>query len=625
MVALLSLSQQSCAQETGQIREIPKSYQNLSLNDSDQLVLRDGDGLVPLSQRPPRYSLGQMRDGITGTDEGLAFNFRDPKLNGRLYYGFIAPSDARYPYPVYFKRYARIEDGRCSVDILNRMSGKYDMVGWQESGQARLGYRVVNERGELLYDGKIQFTGQGPFEVALSVVEGPTVHQVTDQTAVLAFETNREGVVRVRCNGKSYASEPDKNLRHEVPIRGLKPDTRYGYQVIYEPFVDSFHFRTAPKAGSREAFVFAYASDSRAGRGGGERDIYGTNAYIMKRIFALARDKEARFMQFTGDLINGYLASRQETRLQYANWKRSVEPFAHYLPYYANMGNHEALIYSFGDRFASIDQFPFETRSAEAVFAQSFTNPVNGPESEDGSALDPDPNTTDFPSYAENAFSYRYDNVGMIVLNSDYWYAPSTVKIPLTGGNPHGYIMDQQLAWLEETVAGMDADTTIDHVFVTQHTPVFPNGGHVDDDMWYNGKNQARPFAGGKAAAEGIIERRDAYLDIVVNQSSKVKAILTGDEHNFNYLRVDDAMPRYPEDWEKPKLTLKRPIYQINNGAAGAPYYAQEKTPWMDYCQSFSTQNALVLFYVDGKSLKAKIYNPDTLELFEEITLDTRS
>jgi len=30
-------------------------------------------------------------------------------------------------------------------------------------------------------------------------------------------------------------------------------------------------------------FTFAYTSDSRAGSGGGERNIYGVNAYIMKK------------------------------------------------------------------------------------------------------------------------------------------------------------------------------------------------------------------------------------------------------------------------------------------------------------------------------------------------------
>jgi len=80
-------------------------------------------------------------------------------------------------------------------------------------------------------------------------------------------------------------------------------------------------------------------------------------------------------------------------------------------------------------------------------------------------------------------------------------------------------------------------------------------------------------------------------------------------------------MPIYPENWNKTKLRLNRSIYQINNGACGAPYYAQEKTPWTKYTSGFSTQNALVLFDVNGKKVKVRVLNPDTLEEIENYDL----
>ena len=49
------------------------------------------------------------------------------------------------------------------------------------------------------------------------------------------------------------------------------------------------------------------------------------------------------FMQFSGDLINGYLETNAETQVQYTNWKKAVEPFWHYMPFQVGMGNHEAL------------------------------------------------------------------------------------------------------------------------------------------------------------------------------------------------------------------------------------------------------------------------------------------
>jgi len=80
-------------------------------------------------------------------------------------------------------------------------------------------------------------------------------------------------------------------------------------------------------------------------------------------------------------------------------------------------------------------------------------------------------------------------------------------------------------------------------------------------------------------------------------------------------------MERYPKTYAHDKLKLERTFYQINNGAAGAPYYAQEKTPWMSHLRNFSTQNAIVLIDVDGSKIHVRVKNPDTLELIDEYTL----
>ena len=77
----------------------------------------------------------------------------------------------------------------------------------------------------------------------------------------------------------------------------------------------------------------------------------------------------------------------------------------------------------------------------------------------------------------------------------------------------------------------------------------------------------------------------------------------------------------YPETWEKPKLKLSRTLYQINNGAAGAPYYAQEIGPWSDNLHGFTTQYALVLIHVDGKKVTIEVLNPDTLEKIDRFLL----
>ena len=128
-----------------------------------------------------------------------------------------------------------------------------------------------------------------------------------------------------------------------------------------------------------------------------------------------------------------------------------------------------------------------------------------------------------------------------------------------------------------------------------------------------------RPYVAGKAVSKGIIERRDELLDMIVNRSTKVKAILTGDEHNYARTNITANTPIYPKKYPLPKLSLSRNIWQINNGAAGAPYYSQEKMPWSGSVERFSTQNAMVFFHVDGPSLKMEVYNPDTLAKVDKL------
>jgi hypothetical protein len=615
----------SMAQPTKAVT-IPDVYSNIHLDDDGRLYLQKGDEKIYERLVPQLYSLAGFTNGITGTANGLSFDFSHENLNGIMYYGFIPYGDSKHPTPVYFRRVASIEKGKASINIKDAMKGTYDMIGWETTGRGTIGYRIITDKGQMIYDGKITFKGTGPFEVDHSILEGPLVNLLNESGATISLVTNNPVVAHVRIAGQTFSS-PAPATHHEITVTGLAPNTTYPYQVSLGsadgPSV-GFSLKTAPPVGAKTAFTFAYASDSRNSNGGGERDMYGVNFYIMRKIMALNAMKNVAFFQFTGDMINGYLTSKDETDLQYANWKRALEPYWHYFPVYLTMGNHEALVRVFNntDRGygTTVDRFPFATESAEAVFAQNFTLPTNGPESEDGSNYDPNPKAIDFPSYRENAYSYTYCNVAMVVLNSNYFYAPSTEDLPTTSGGLHAYIMDKQLEWFEATIAQLEKDKRIDHIFVTSHTPCFPNGGHVKDDMWYGGDNSFRSWVNGKPLEKGIIERRDDLLDIMVNKSKKVRALLTGDEHNYAKTAIEEGMARYPEGWDGKRVTLSRKIYQVNNGAAGAPYYAQEQTPWSPQVSGFTTQNALVFFHVKGKKIQMEVLNPDTLE-----TVDTLS
>ena len=616
------------------VQDIPAVHSHLGKDDKGVYFETEEGGRI-YSQKEEGLSLERFVRAPYGTKDGIAFDMGDG-LDGTLYYGFVS-EQGKYHFPVYFKQSSRISDGKASIDILNEMSGKYDMIGWEKDGKGTLGYRVVNERGRMLYQGRIAFSGKGPFECRPTIVHGPSVNTIGPRSCRIAFRTDRKVLSELMLrpaelsaeklkSGMDLVSSSSKRKFHLFEFSELEPATTYHYTVRYGKSGEKVgRFRTAPKKGSDTAFTFAYASDSRAGQGGGERDMYGTNFYIMRRIGALCMQKDAAFLQFTGDLINGYSSSRKDQRLQYMNWKRAMEPFWRYMPIHTTMGNHEALLHAFPDSSRaypySVDRFPYEEESAESLFSELFVNFENGPKSEDGASYDPRPDHQDFPSYQETVYSYDHGNLGMIVLNSDYWYAPSLASEPRTSGNLHAYIMDRQLEWLEQKVRAYERDADIDHVLLTLHTPFFPNGGHSDDDMWYGGSNRPRPYVAGEAVEEGIIERRDALLDIIVNQSDKVRAILTGDEHNYNKLRIGPGMDRYPEEYEPDTIALDRSIWQINNGAAGAPYYAQEELPWSDRVSAFSTKNVLTLFHVKGEELRMEAIDPRSFESVDERVL----
>ncbi len=601
---------------------VPSIFSNISFQGKDGFAFTQGEQTYVNTFEPTAYTLANVTGNPEGTATGFDFDFNLQTLNGTLYFGLIDYNGGKYHQPVFFKRPATIREGRASINM-NQLKGKYDMTHWEQHKRGDLAYRVVSSDGLILYDGKIAFEYNTVFKCLPTITEGPLLSMMTDTSVVIKFQTNRDALCKVNI-GKNEYKELIPSTNHEIKIQDLSPETKYQYSIVCAENHYDYHFTTSPRNGTRKPFTFAYASDSRSGKGGGERHIFGTNAYILKKAIALASQQNAVFMQFTGDMINGYSANVQKTLLQYANFKNVVSPFTAYMPLYLGIGNHEVMERNFykGDERVSIARFPFDTESTEALFAESFAHHTNGPESEDGSDCDPNPNKVDFPSYQENVYYYTYGNIAVIVLNTEYIYTPSLSRYPKTSGGLHGYMMDKQLEWLGSVLNKFENDRNIDHIFVTHHTPVFPNGGHVGDAMWYGGDNNYRTIIAGKGLKRGILEQRDMYLDLIINQSTKVRVLLTGDEHNYAKTHISDEMPRYPANWDKPKLKLKRSIYQINNGACGAPYYAQEKAPWSDFVSGFSTQNALVLIDVNGKKLSVRVLNPDTLEEIERYSLN---
>lgn len=572
---------------------------------------------------PAPYTLQNLQGNPQGTETGIQMDFGENLEKGTLYYGLIPYGETQHPQPVFFKSGLPIKNGKVHIPIRNNLEGRYDMVSWQPLGFGVMGFRVLNAAGEILYDGRVHFQGTGPFTIGPTITEGPFIHKITSNAATISFASlSEKDTFEIESNQQTTTLFGKK--RYEVLFQNLEPNKNYSYHITAGKTKQHHAYKTAPLPGATQNFSFAYASDSRKSTGGGERNIYGTNAYIMKKIAALAASKSAAFVQFSGDLVDGYVTDPEEMHLQLANWKRAIEPFAHTIPWYVGFGNHESLSRNFENekgQVISIDRFPYATESGEVVFAENFVNPENGPTSEDGAIYDPNKKQIDFPPYKETVFHYQHGNVAVVVLNSNYWYGVHTKTLNQTSGGLHAYIMDIQLDWFRKTMEILEKDDAIQHIFITLHTPFFPNGGHVKDDMWYAGNNSFRTVVAGKPLSKGIIERRDELLDIIVNKSTKTVAILTGDEHNYAKTQITPETEIYPADWPNKKLKRQRTIWQINNGAAGAPYYAQESTPWTPQVSGFSTQNALVFFHIAGAKVEMEVINPDTLEKLDSAVL----
>jgi len=601
------------------INSVPAVLSGFSLTNSQLSIFKNGQQLKDLEKKD-MYTLSQMLGDATGTETGIQLDFKKTGFNGSIAYGPLN-TEAEFPTVSFLGKPLKLVDGKVLLEIKKTFKGVNDFFRLAEKGQGVLGYRVMDSDGRIIYEGRVAFAGKGPYTVVPTLTEGPLVNNLTETGSVISFETQVPVKTSITVNSKTF-SDPSPTTHHEISVDGLLPSTNYKYTVSYGDRTDSHNFKTAAKSGSRKPFSFAFAGANRATLGGGERDFGGTNYQSSRAIISAALMSGAKFMQATGDITNGGNPSEDGHLMEYANWKRALEPFWSMIPVYTGFGDHEVNFATFSldtitKKFPKIDRFPYATESGEATFARAFVHPLNGPESEDGASYDPS-SQMDFPPYKENVYFYTYDNIVMIVLNTEYWKAHD----PNVSGCPEGYIMDQQLKWLNETVQHYENDPAIDHIFVNVHSAVFPNGDHASGAMWYNGNNAERAIVAGNKVTKGIIERRDEVLDICVNRSKKFLAFLSADEHNFAFLEIKPDFPLYPQDYKESKLKLNRSFYHINNGCGGSAPYAMLATPWSSNFRFFTEPPAVALIDVSGKSVKLRAFNAETFgKICEDVKL----
>jgi hypothetical protein len=547
-----------------------------------------------------------------GTETGIALDIHQPTFNGTVAYGPLVETDM-YPTIAFLPRDVKMTNGKAVLEFKKVFTKANDFFRFQDKKKGIIGYRIIEAGGRIIYEGRVAFKGEGPYEVLPTIIEGPMINNLTDEGCVISFETQVSVKTTIVIGEKKF-SDDQAITHHEIKVTGLKGGTEFTYSIQYGERTDNHSFRTANKTGERKLFTFAFASANRATTGGGERDFGGVNYQSTRAIMALAASNNAAFMMCVGDITTGGNPSEDGHLLEYVNFKRGLEPWWSKMPVYVGFGDHEPnkkmLFNDDLKKSKAIETFPYQTNSGEATFARSFVNPTNGPESEDGASYDPNPSAKDFPTYKENVYFYTYDNVAVIVLNTEYWESKDPSA---TSGCPEGYIMDQQMKWLDETVALMERNSSIDHIFVNLHGAVFPNGDHLPDAMWWNGDNTSRAWVAGKPVSKGVIERRDEILDVCVNKSKKFVAFISGDEHNFSFLEVTPETPIYLEDYKLRKLKLNRSFYNINNGGGGSAPYGLLQSPWSSQYKYFRQPPVVALITVEGKKITLNAINAETL------------
>ncbi|MBF0450675.1 MAG: metallophosphoesterase family protein [Candidatus Magnetomorum sp.] len=549
-----------------------------------------------------------------GDTVGLSIDLDNQDLWGTVYtgpYPFEA-GDSGYDYPVY-RLNSSLSEGKAILPISNFYKQLYDANSWNSGGRSTatptIAYRLALFSGTStkgMFGSFVSFkkNDDGTFQKLPTIVEGPFVTVVTSDnptTMNIVWRTDE------LCSGRVFFGEHrfDENAGyvnlHTVTIDNLAPETAYKYYVD-STSVDgktvvsnTYNVRTAPPKGKSDV-TFVYTSDSyrEAGSGGGETDYMGCNMDVLRDVTANSYRDGAEFMIFGGDLIYGMTTDKDNMILQYRAWKQIVAGFWNTRPIYPGMGNHEFLMNLF-EPFMVLDRWPYETDSSEAIFAQEFYNPLNGPDASDPRR----------PSYKENVYSFQYGSVLIMSVNTCYWQSSDFYNLKNSstyGGAPIGYIMEDQIEWIEEKLESAENDSTIKYIFLFSHAPVLPYMKHVEDALWWDGDNNIRAKTRKlnpdtqtyevQPEALGIIEVRDRLLTAVTT-STKVAALFTSHEHGYHRTLISKYTPIgvYPDDdtngdgildkySANPKFT--NATWHIMCGGAGSGFNAEaaDTTPW---------------------------------------------
>jgi len=251
-----------------------------------------------------------------------------------------------------------------------------------------------------------------------SITRGPTVHMVTNQSAVLLWKTccltnaTVEYGLNVSIAEKVSNSTPD--VTHRITLTGLEEGRTYYYKVTSnDTSSDIYNFKTAPADG--EPFKMVVFGDNRP-----DTDTYvQPSAYsqIIDMVIAEAPD----IVVMTGDYVYSVTNDLGSNELRWSAFLNVTERLAHYVPIYAAVGNHDTGL-AVGSPMINYFLDAFE----------QFGEP-------------------------STCFSFDYAGVHFVILDSEV-------------SGPQGRITGSQSSWLTSDL--MSSESRMKLVFV--HRPLYP-------------------------------------------------------------------------------------------------------------------------------------------------------
>ena len=158
--------------------------------------------------------------------------------------------------------------------------------------------------------------------------------------------------------------------------------------------------------------------------------------------------------------------------------------------------------------------------------------------------------------------------------------------------------MDREMEWIRTVLNDSENDTSIDHIFLVSHIPVFQSSEAVPSDP-------------------RVLDRRDELWKAMSN-NDKVVACLVGHEHYYDRILFDNSTPVYAND--SACSDFDHPVWQIVSGGAGGHTDGRFSPPWMNATKAFYSGNHYCLLTINGEQVSMTVKS-DTGEVVDSCIL----